>query len=562
MSTRWDPASDRAAATGSLPNPASGFTLCAWIRPLTDPDDFQAFIRLAGSGGSSTSATLGTTGDGTTLAYVSPGGVVPSPHSVVPGEWTFAALRNGVAAGDGEVIGAAAFGAFASNVNEVSGAAPDTITLGGRSPADASESFGVDLAHVRLFSARLTDAELDAERRSTEPVHASCVHAWPVLTGGDLADTVGTLDLTAGATATATATGPPVGDGAAVALDMTASAEGFAPGDPAGDGAADPLNLGAAAAGHKLAAAAAPAPALDLSTTGSGLKLSAATVSGTPLDMGATATGERGSEGGDPDVASAVSEVLCSPWATIADVPEAVLEGLPESITDAMVDEALLRASEILWALSGRQWLGGGCEETATLRSLPAPAGTGMWPYDRSWGRCPCWGYGGWSLEGGLPLRLYPFPGSHQALVAVRLPRRDAQVETVTVDGEAFSEWTQTVSGWLERTDGGAWDLCDGSTEVAYTFGNPPPGGGRDSAIELGIELLKYRNQLDGCRLPRRATQITRQGVSITIDPMTFLAEGGTGLLYTDMWLRSVNPDRRPAESMVWSPDVPRLTRS
>lgn len=257
-----------------------------------------------------------------------------------------------------------------------------------------------------------------------------------------------------------------------------------------------------------------------------------------------------------------VSDVLCAPWADYDDVPAVLLDALPDTVEQEDVEEALMRASEILWALSGRTWYGGGCTESAVIRSIPPMPGTGTWPYESSWGNCRCWSYG--SAVDGLPARLRPFMGRHVGSpIAVRLPRSPVVAVTeVLVGGEAFAAWHLLPSGWLERTDGKPWAVCDGDTEITYEFGRPPPAGGRDAAIELALELVRYRFGLEGCRLPRRATQVVRQGVSITIDPLQFLSEGGTGLLVVDLWLRAVNPDRGTQPARVWSPDLPRTMRS
>jgi hypothetical protein len=260
-----------------------------------------------------------------------------------------------------------------------------------------------------------------------------------------------------------------------------------------------------------------------------------------------------------------VSEVLCSTWADVGDVPAAVLAELHAQtppVTDDQINDALLRASELLWALSGRVWYGGGCTETAILRSNPPPPGTGSWPYDDSWKSCRCWSYGTW-IDG----RLFPgfgYPDRHVAApIAVKLPRSPVTgITSVTVDGSPFAAWRLLPTGWLERTDGKPWQVCDGDTEIVYTFGMPPPAGGRDAAVELGVELLRYRLKIKGCRLPSRTTSITRQGLSMEIvDPMEFLESGGTGLLGVDMWLRSVNPHRNPQAARVWSPDLPTTIR-
>jgi hypothetical protein len=261
-------------------------------------------------------------------------------------------------------------------------------------------------------------------------------------------------------------------------------------------------------------------------------------------------------------VPAPVSEVLCSPWAELDDIPQKVRDEFGDDITDDQVTAELLRASELLWMLSGRVWYGGGCTETATLRSLPPP-GTESWPYAASWGRCRCWSYAGWSMTGGVPARGLPYGGTHLAPMAVQLPRSPVTgVTQVTVDGQPFEDWQLLRSGWIERTDGQAWNVCDNNTEITYQFGEPPPSGGREAAAELAVEFIKYKHKLDGCRLPRKATQLTRQGLSITIDPLDFLDSGGTGLLGVDAWLRAVNPHRDHQPATVWSPDLPRTMRS
>jgi hypothetical protein len=262
-------------------------------------------------------------------------------------------------------------------------------------------------------------------------------------------------------------------------------------------------------------------------------------------------------------MAAVISDVLCSPWAEYDDIPARMLEGLPDDITQEDVEEQLMRASEILWALSGRIWLGGGCEETAILRSMPPPPGTGSWPYESSWGSCRCWNTVGWQLIAGLPIQAFRFFGAHDVVpIAVKLPRSPVTaVTSVTIDGDPFTAWNLNRAGWLERVDGKPWQLCDNSTEIVYQYGEAPPGGGRDAAIELGLELVRYRFGLDDCRIPRRATQITRQALTITVDPTAFLNEGGTGLVMVDMWLRSVNPGRQAEAATVWSPDLPTTMR-
>jgi hypothetical protein len=257
---------------------------------------------------------------------------------------------------------------------------------------------------------------------------------------------------------------------------------------------------------------------------------------------------------------SPTSDVLCSPWATVNDLTnDKVTELAALGFTDAEINAAFMRASELLWAFSGRQWLGGGCEEDAVLLSMQPVPGTGTWPYSASWGRCGCWA-GATVLDG----RPYPAPWQGQHIgrpISLQLPRKPVtSIVSVTVDGVAFIAWTLTPNGWLQRTDGQGWGVCDGDTEVTYQFGDPPPAGGRDAAIELGIEMLLDRAGSDQCRLPPNTVSVTRQGLTMEL-MTTDRPEFRTALPLVDMWLEAVNPYRRPQAATVWSPDVPGLMR-
>lgn len=255
------------------------------------------------------------------------------------------------------------------------------------------------------------------------------------------------------------------------------------------------------------------------------------------------------------------SEVLCSPWAVVADIDPDVRTTL--DLTDPELQALLLTASETLWALSGRVWYGGGCTETVTLRSWPPPAGTDSWPYHSSWGRCGCWAFGSW-VDG----RFCPSPGwsgRHAvAPIAVKLPRSPVTaITSVEINGDPFTAYRLVRAGWLERTDGQPWQACDDATEITYTFGEPPPSGGQRAAIELGVELAKDQLGMDDCRLPVRTVSVTRQGISMSmVDPFDFLEKGKTGLPGVDLWLSAVNPQASPQASTVWSPDLPTTVRS
>lgn len=311
----------------------------------------------------------------------------------------------------------------------------------------------------------------------------------------------------------------------------------------------------APASGSKLADIAAALP-VSLALSGAPLKVvdDAVTI---PIAVTVTATADAVGAG----VNAPVSEVLCSSWANYLDVPTRLREKLP-TLTEAEWQDNLMLASELLWMLSGRRWYGGGCTETATLRSWPPMQGAGSWPYHRSWGRCGCWAYATW-LNG------TPYPGDYSghhvgAPMAVKLPRAPlTNIVSVTINGTPFTEYEMIRNGWIERTDGQPWAVCGGETVITYQYGEPPPAGGKQAAIDLAYELGREQTGDDRCRLPSTTVSVTRQGVTIqrqTADEYQALQR--TGLPEVDRWLAAVNPGSRPARARVWSPDIPSAIRT
>lgn len=208
--------------------------------------------------------------------------------------------------------------------------------------------------------------------------------------------------------------------------------------------------------------------------------------------------------------------LICAPWATVDDLP-ATAPTLPP----AEWERYLTAASEILWALSGRQWSGASCEETARY-------------------------------QGHAAVRCFPFEAP--VLTSLALPHDEVTaVTTVTVNGVAFTGYRR-IGSWLHRTDGTGWS---GTVDIVYQRGLAPPLGGVIAAVTLAVELQKASAGDSSCRLPKRVSSVTRQGVTMTIlDPQLFLGQGRTGLADVDQWLVAVNPSGRPERGSMWSPDV------
>lgn len=205
---------------------------------------------------------------------------------------------------------------------------------------------------------------------------------------------------------------------------------------------------------------------------------------------------------------------------------------------EAVLDDAVELAQQVLWALSGRQF--GVCEETVR----PCPPRAGWWDSryevysleDKRWAvGCGC---GGGCCTSG--------PGM------VHLPGPVTDIVEVAVAGVPLDPPDYVLEGDVLYRVGAVWPTQNmsrpagesGTWTVTYGRGVPvPPGVGRFVAT-LAAEF--YRACTGGkCRLPRTVTEMTRQGVSHRIyDPQDIYAAGKTGVPEIDLWLAAVNPNR------------------
>jgi hypothetical protein len=110
------------------------------------------------------------------------------------------------------------------------------------------------------------------------------------------------------------------------------------------------------------------------------------------------------------------------------------------------------------------------------------------------------------------------------------------------------------VEGPLAPDDDSAW-------HVKYLWGLPMPSVLSRAAGELASEWAKSCLGLP-CRLPQRATSISRQGVTVSLVDVDQLLENGlTGLVTVDNLIRAVNPYRLVSRMKVVSPDVSPIRR-
>jgi len=99
----------------------------------------------------------------------------------------------------------------------------------------------------------------------------------------------------------------------------------------------------------------------------------------------------------------------------------------------------------------------------------------------------------------------------------------------------------------------------EGTWSVSYVQGSAPPPGGQLAAAMFACQIALNRCGGDGCILPQRLKEITREGVSMAFaDPMEFLDRGEVGIYEVDLWLKSVNPNRLQRRASVVRADAPK----
>lgn len=156
----------------------------------------------------------------------------------------------------------------------------------------------------------------------------------------------------------------------------------------------------------------------------------------------------------------------------------------------------------------------------------------------------------------------------------VKLPGPVHSVTSVVVDGVTLDPTTYRVDDWqwLVRTDGDSWPasadpLDPDSFAVTYELGQEPPAG---AASVVGILVCsRAACSNSGCRVPKNATQVTRQGVTMvrgnqgtTTRPWRWYPETISifGILEVDQWVRNANAPM--AAGAVHSPDLPRVRQT
>lgn len=140
-------------------------------------------------------------------------------------------------------------------------------------------------------------------------------------------------------------------------------------------------------------------------------------------------------------------------------------------------------------------------------------------------------------------------------------------IASVTIDGAVVPPANWRLDGdTLTRIDGNTWPLWQalsapggaaGTFVVEYTIGAPPPPILLHAAGDYALEWARASapNSSTQCRLPSRAKEIIRQGVTVPLVSASELARDGlTGIPSIDGIIRALNPHRYIAPPRVLVP--------
>ena len=252
--------------------------------------------------------------------------------------------------------------------------------------------------------------------------------------------------------------------------------------------------------------------------------------------------------------------MTCEPWPIVVD-PDCCPGW--DQLSETARARGIRLATEVIWALSGRRYqVCAVCVRPCATMCLSCgdssyPPGSYIWrdaPYGgAARGGCGCGCGMGGSCSSACAVRLDPAPV--------------ISITSVKIDGMVVPPNTyQLLDGNLlvRSPAAGCWPSCNnlalpdtapGTWSVSYNNGTAASATALDMAAILACEVAKLCSN-QKCRLSGRITQLSRDGVSITLDPQAFLKLGLTSLPEIDQWLKVVNPYGLAQRGEVWSPDT------
>jgi len=137
------------------------------------------------------------------------------------------------------------------------------------------------------------------------------------------------------------------------------------------------------------------------------------------------------------------------------------------------------------------------------------------------------------------------------------------RIDAITIDGTPFTGDYRVENGnRLVRMDGEDWPVGTGDRfTVTYLKGYEVDQLGQFVGGLLAAEFLKLLQGGKQCRLPKATSQISRQGMNITVSPGMF-PEGRTHIEEVDTYLYQWNPYGLKTRPAVYSPDKPKVRQT
>jgi hypothetical protein len=255
--------------------------------------------------------------------------------------------------------------------------------------------------------------------------------------------------------------------------------------------------------------------------------------------------------------------------APISDVVEVVVNGvaLPESAYKVEAYRRLCRVDGGSWPCSNNL-AGESCVNTNTVASVAVDATGGDWTLTVSVGGSPVSvTVGATDTAGTVQNAAEALLGAGNVLVAGG-PGDDGGTTPYIFEFDVVALGGVPTLGWVDVSLSGGGSTvtieivepgclaAPNTWHVTYDFGTPPPPGGRMAAAIFACQIALNRCGGDGCILPQRLREITREGVSMAFaDPLEFLQRGETGIYEVDLWLNSVNPRKIQRRASVYRAD-------
>lgn len=234
----------------------------------------------------------------------------------------------------------------------------------------------------------------------------------------------------------------------------------------------------------------------------------------------------------------------------------------------AITGYAIGAASEILYYATGQRF--DTCQ--VTIRPCRKECSGEDWPrLSAGW-----WEFGGGpvpALINGLWYNIAcGFCGTNCSCSIVSetiLPGPVREIVQVTVDGlplDPVTDYRLDDYRKLVRLGGNLWPLCNdlnkgitevGTWSVTAIYGEPLPNLGRFAMGELYCQIIQDTLGSD-CALPDNVTNITRQGLSFTLeDVQQMVASGFDELKYVNKFIQRYNPNHLMARPRLYDVDAP-----